>query len=571
MTVRKISSLVKDGDIVKHLHDLGIETSLELLEKTAHPMQRTHLAKILGVDEKTILHWAFTADLLRVKGLKIKEAEFLVLMTDINNIQSLKTKNSEQLYSLVTNINEKKRYLKQEPTIDNIEAWIKNAKSIVPKLLFPLGTEEELNNKIRNIEKKTNKFRLRRALLWPKFFIMILIIFYAGIAFKFYPILNKAPQLENQILAKLTAAYAMKAWFFIVTASWSIILIITFGVIFLYIILAGVQFLQLKFITPRLFPDRTTYLKYLTKSKDAFNIAKRKINKTHWFLFSLIVVFFILMFLFSRISKYQFFTFDHILFPASGIVIFVATYFAILWYLSLKKLKIQQQDIRVFKQADMILSSMMFSAIVIVWIGLIHGIVPLMSWGVHWFVPKVFTTPLLSITKEYQENIHMVSNQETLNSLIHFSNNISDILSRRFVSTYIEFSTTIKLFLDKLTQHFLIPLFLWSIAFMFLPFLVRGEAEERKKARRFFLYAIVSCILGLLLGKYLIGILFIIDSSYFGIVTLFIFALIITLFFNLLPETISNMAKICPFCGFNVLSNQKYCGNCGGNQEIELD
>ena len=114
------------------LHDMGINTTTNLLDKCQDPESIKIIAKTLGRESWVVSSWASIADLLRVKGIDGSMAEVLEL-GGVYSVQSLAESNPEKLLQSIKAVNERIEKIGTIPDIAVIAGWIRHA-----------GTLEEL-------------------------------------------------------------------------------------------------------------------------------------------------------------------------------------------------------------------------------------------------------------------------------------------------------------------------------------------------------------------------------------------------------------------------------------------
>ena len=111
---------------------MGINTTLNLLDKCQDPESIKLIAKTLGRESWVVSSWASIADLLRVKGIDGSMAEVLEL-GGVYSVQSLAESNPEKLLQSIKAVNERIEKVGTIPDIAVIAGWIRHA-----------GTLEEL-------------------------------------------------------------------------------------------------------------------------------------------------------------------------------------------------------------------------------------------------------------------------------------------------------------------------------------------------------------------------------------------------------------------------------------------
>lgn len=108
------------------LHDMGVNTTLNLLDKCKDPEGVKLISKTLGRESWVVSSWASIADLLRVKGIDGGTAEVLEL-SGVYSVQSLADANPEKLLQSMKAVNERVDKLGSIPDIAAIASWIRYA------------------------------------------------------------------------------------------------------------------------------------------------------------------------------------------------------------------------------------------------------------------------------------------------------------------------------------------------------------------------------------------------------------------------------------------------------------
>jgi len=125
--IEVISSIGNDNR--RLLHDMGITTTTNLLDKCQDPQSIKLISKALGRESWVVSSWASIADLLRVKGVDGAMAEVLEL-SGVYSVQSLADANPEKLLQSIKAVNERVDKLGSVPDIAEIAGWIRHAGSI---------------------------------------------------------------------------------------------------------------------------------------------------------------------------------------------------------------------------------------------------------------------------------------------------------------------------------------------------------------------------------------------------------------------------------------------------------
>ena len=111
------------------LHDMGVTTTLNLLDKCKDPESIALIAKTLGRESWVVSSWASIADILRVKGIDGGMAEILEL-SGVYSVQSLAEANPEKLLQSIKAVNERVEKVSSIPDIAVIASWIRHAGSL---------------------------------------------------------------------------------------------------------------------------------------------------------------------------------------------------------------------------------------------------------------------------------------------------------------------------------------------------------------------------------------------------------------------------------------------------------
>ncbi len=128
----KISDIEGIGAVnAKKLAKAGIRSVGALLKKGASKKGREEIAKVTGIDAKTILTWVNMADLYRVKGIGSEYSE-LLHKAGVDTVAELRNRNAENLVKKMAEVNSagKKRLVRALPTVKRVQSWIANAKKL---------------------------------------------------------------------------------------------------------------------------------------------------------------------------------------------------------------------------------------------------------------------------------------------------------------------------------------------------------------------------------------------------------------------------------------------------------
>lgn len=111
------------------LHEMGINTTFNLLDKCQDPESIKLIAKTLGRESWVVSSWASIADLLRVKGIDGSMAEVLEL-SGVYSVQGLAESNPEKLAQSIKAVNERVEKVSSIPDIAVIAGWVRHAASL---------------------------------------------------------------------------------------------------------------------------------------------------------------------------------------------------------------------------------------------------------------------------------------------------------------------------------------------------------------------------------------------------------------------------------------------------------
>ncbi len=113
----------------KMLHELGIFTIEDLLQRGATRKGRKELAKALGVPESKVLDWVNRADLFRVRGIG-EEYSDLLENAGVDSVAELAQRDPENLYKKLVEVNQKKKLVRRLPSQREVRRWVNTAKKL---------------------------------------------------------------------------------------------------------------------------------------------------------------------------------------------------------------------------------------------------------------------------------------------------------------------------------------------------------------------------------------------------------------------------------------------------------
>lgn len=119
----------------KKLGEAGIKRTSHLLERGASRKGRKDVAEQTGLDEKLILKWANMCDLMRIKGVGEEYSELLEA-AGVDTVKELRTRKPENLHKAMVEANEKKKMVRQLPSLSQVERWVAQAKELDPVMTY---------------------------------------------------------------------------------------------------------------------------------------------------------------------------------------------------------------------------------------------------------------------------------------------------------------------------------------------------------------------------------------------------------------------------------------------------
>jgi len=117
------------------LVEAGIKTTDDLLEAGKTPKERENLAAKTGISKKLILEWVNLADLFRIKGVG-EEYSDLLEEAGVDTVVELAKRNADNLYPKILEVNSKKKLVRRPPTLEQVQQWIEEAKTLPRKVEY---------------------------------------------------------------------------------------------------------------------------------------------------------------------------------------------------------------------------------------------------------------------------------------------------------------------------------------------------------------------------------------------------------------------------------------------------
>lgn len=110
-----------------------IGSTSALLTRGATAAGRRELSKASGVTEKRLLEWVNRADLMRITGVG-EEYSDLLEASGVDTVSELARRKPANLVATMSEVNAKKKLVRQLPTEARVTAWVAQAKTL-PKVV----------------------------------------------------------------------------------------------------------------------------------------------------------------------------------------------------------------------------------------------------------------------------------------------------------------------------------------------------------------------------------------------------------------------------------------------------
>lgn len=111
------------------LKTVGIDTVENLLDKGCKRSGRKELATKTDISETLILEWVNMADLFRIEGIG-EEYSDLLEEAGVDTVVELSKRIPENLHTKLKEANEKKKLVRQLPSLDMVKKWVEQAKKL---------------------------------------------------------------------------------------------------------------------------------------------------------------------------------------------------------------------------------------------------------------------------------------------------------------------------------------------------------------------------------------------------------------------------------------------------------
>ena len=113
----------------RKLQKVGVRGTNGLLKRGGTPKGRKELAATSGLSTKRLLEWVNRADLFRVKGIG-SEFSDLLEGSGVDTVRELAKRDPVKLHGVLIQVNAKKKLVRQTPSLKQVKAWVKQAKSL---------------------------------------------------------------------------------------------------------------------------------------------------------------------------------------------------------------------------------------------------------------------------------------------------------------------------------------------------------------------------------------------------------------------------------------------------------
>lgn len=127
---KKLSDIEGIGKVyAEKLASAGVSDQDKLLNHGSTAKGRKELSAKTGVSEKMLLEWCNRADLARVKGIGEEYADLLE-HAGVDTVPELAQRNAANLHEKMQELNTQKKLVRQLPSLNKVEDWIKQAKEL---------------------------------------------------------------------------------------------------------------------------------------------------------------------------------------------------------------------------------------------------------------------------------------------------------------------------------------------------------------------------------------------------------------------------------------------------------
>ncbi|MCS6913630.1 MAG: DUF4332 domain-containing protein [Myxococcales bacterium] len=116
---------------IRRLKRAGVRTTDELARRGATPQGRTELHRRTGISLSRLSYLSSLADLMRLRGIGPDAARVLVA-AGCRSVAELQQADPYALAEVIQRVNDRARLSTNPPRAENLQAWIAQARQMVP-------------------------------------------------------------------------------------------------------------------------------------------------------------------------------------------------------------------------------------------------------------------------------------------------------------------------------------------------------------------------------------------------------------------------------------------------------
>lgn len=117
------------------LDGAGVPTVEALLKQGGTPGGRKALAEKTELSTDRILEWVNRADLMRIKGVGSEYSDLLEA-SGVDTVKELAMRRPDNLQARMVEVNEDKKLVRRVPTLNEVDAWVREAKTLPPMVSY---------------------------------------------------------------------------------------------------------------------------------------------------------------------------------------------------------------------------------------------------------------------------------------------------------------------------------------------------------------------------------------------------------------------------------------------------
>jgi predicted flap endonuclease-1-like 5' DNA nuclease len=117
------------------LEGAGVATVEALLQQGGTPGGRKALAEKTELSTDRILEWVNRADLMRIKGVGSEYSDLLEA-SGVDTVKELAMRRPDNLQAKMAEVNEAKKLVRRVPTLNEVDAWVAEAKTLPPMVSY---------------------------------------------------------------------------------------------------------------------------------------------------------------------------------------------------------------------------------------------------------------------------------------------------------------------------------------------------------------------------------------------------------------------------------------------------